>query len=200
MAADLDADAALMLKVREGDLQAFESLVEKHKQGVYNVVCRNVGDPVEAEDLTQNVFIQVFKSAGRYKVQARFTTWLYTIARNLCLNEIRRRLRHRTESLESGHEEEDYPVVRQHADAAALLPSDLVLRGELEAQVERAILGLPEKQRLALLMCREEALSYEDMAKVLKCSLSATKSLIHRARETLKQQLKPYLDDGTYRE
>jgi RNA polymerase sigma-70 factor, ECF subfamily len=199
MAANDDPDAALMLRVREGDMAAFEDLVEKYKQPVLNVLYRTLPDAAEAEDLAQNVFLQVYKSARRYQATARFSTWLFTIARNLCLNEIRRRSRHPADSLDQPGPEEDRPA-RQYEDVKTLEPGDLALRRELEAKVEEAIAALPEKQRTALLLCREEELSYEDMARVLGCSLSATKSLIHRGRETLKEQLKPYLRTGAWHE
>jgi RNA polymerase sigma-70 factor, ECF subfamily len=200
MTGDLDPDAALMMRVREGDLEAFEALVEKFKQPVYNLVCRTLHDPTEAEDVSQNVFVQVYKSAARYRVTARFSTWLFTIARNLCLNELRRRSRHPADSLEQAGSPEENPAGWQFEDVKAIHPTDLVLRGELEAKVQEAIDALPEKQRIALLLCREEELSYEDIGEVLGCSLSATKSLIHRARETLKSQLKPYLESGAWEE
>src|ERR1051325_2156116 len=101
MAANLDHDASLMLRVKRGDRQAFEELVNKYKQPVTNVIYRTLGDATEAEDLAQNVFLQVYKSADRYRVEAKSSTWLYTIARNLCLNEIRRRSRHPADSLDS---------------------------------------------------------------------------------------------------
>ena len=193
----LESDAALMLRVREGDAAAFETLVEKYKQPVFHLLYRNLQDAAEAEDLAQNVFLQVYKAASRYRVTAKFSTWLFTIARNLCLNEIRRRSRHPAESLDHALTDDEH-APRQHEDVKTVLPHDLVLRRELEAKVEQAIAALPEKQRTALLLCREEELSYEDIAKVIGCSLSATKSLIHRARETLKQQLKPYLRTGAW--
>jgi RNA polymerase sigma-70 factor (ECF subfamily) len=89
MSSNADPDAALMLRVREGDRSAFQSLVEKYKQPVINLIARTIGDAVEAEDIAQHVFVQVFKSAHRYEVTAKFSTWLFTIARNLSLNEIR---------------------------------------------------------------------------------------------------------------
>ena len=101
MPANLDPDAALMLRVQQGDTAAFAELVEKYKQPVMNFACRTIRDATEAEDLAQNVFIQVYKSARRYRSSARFSTWLFTIARNLCLNEIRRRSRHPAESLDA---------------------------------------------------------------------------------------------------
>src|SRR6185295_14352695 len=94
MSSNADPDAALMLRVREGDRSAFELLVEKYKQPVINLVARTIGDVTEAEDIAQHVFVQVYKSAHRYEVTAKFSTWLFTIARNLSLNEIRRRSRH----------------------------------------------------------------------------------------------------------
>src|SRR6188472_3383472 len=109
MSDTLDPDADLMLRVKQGDMAAFEELVEKYKQPITNLICRTLQDPAESEDLAQNVFLQVYKSAHRYRVSAKFSTWLYTIARNLCLNEIRRRSRHPAESLDQDHEHEDHP-------------------------------------------------------------------------------------------
>src|SRR5262245_53032757 len=100
MAAEHDPDAALMLRVKQGDGGAFTELVDKYKQPVMNVVYRMLRDATEAEDLAQNVFIQVYRSAHRYQVAAKFSTWLFTITRNLCLNEIRRRSRHPTDSID----------------------------------------------------------------------------------------------------
>lgn len=200
MFASLDPDAALMLKVRDGDRSAFETLVEKYKQPVINLVARTVGDPTEAEDIAQHVFVQVYKSAHRYQVTAKFSTWLFTIARNLSLNELRRRSRHPASSLDETFAGDDEHPIRQAPDTRTFGPTDQLLQGELEAKVEEAIAALPEKQRTALLMCRHEEFSYEEIARVVGCSLSATKSLIHRARETLKERLKPYLRSGAWRE
>jgi RNA polymerase sigma-70 factor (ECF subfamily) len=200
MSVDFDPDAALMLKVREGDRSAFETLVEKYKQPVVNLVARTIGDFTEAEDIAQHVFVQVYKSAHRYEVTAKFSTWLFTIARNLSLNELRRRSRHRADSLDETFANDDDHPIRQAPDLQTSGPTDSLLRDELEAKVEEAIAELPEKQRTALLMCRHEEFSYEEIARVVGCSLSATKSLIHRARETLKERLKPYLRSGAWRE
>jgi len=199
MAANLDPDAALMLRVKRGDRTAFEELVNKYKQPVMNVVFRMLGDATEAEDLAQNVFVQVFKSADRYRVSARFSTWLFTIARNLCLNEIRRRSRHPAESLDAPHPDQEDQPLRQFEDAKIFSPPDSLLQGELERKIQQALSDLPESQRIAILLCREQELSYEEIARVLGCSLSATKSLIHRARETLRQKLKPYLRTGAWK-
>jgi RNA polymerase sigma-70 factor (ECF subfamily) len=200
MAVERDPDADLMLRVKKGDATAFEELVDKYKQPVLNLVYRTLRDTSEAEDLAQNVFIQVFKSADRYRVEAKFTTWLFTIARNLCLNEIRRRSRHPAESLDAAQTPDDEGSSRQFEDRRNTSAPDLLLRDELTNKVEEALASLPENQRTAILLFKEKDMSYEEISKILECSLSATKSLIHRGRETLKLKLKPYLKAGTWEE
>lgn len=188
-----------MQRVCRGDEAAFAELVDKYKQAVVNLVARTLHDPAEAEDIAQNVFVQVHKAAHRYEVTARFSTWLFTIARNLCLNEIRRRSRHPADSLESPYPEDEEHPGRQVEDAKAPPPPDALLHTELQQKIQEALADLPEKQRTALLLCQQEELSYEEIAKVVRCSLSATKSLIFRARETLKDRLKPYLSSGAWK-
>lgn len=198
MRPEVDPDAALMLRVQRGDREAFGRLVDRYKQPVISFVYRSLGDLAESEDLAQAVFLQLYKSAGRYRPSGKFSTWLFTIARNLCLNEQRRRARHPAESLDAHLVDgEGGSWVASRASAAAG-PVELALRHELEGRVEEAIQGLPENQRTALLLCREEEFSYDDISRVLGCSLTATKSLIHRARETLKRRLKPYLSSGAW--
>jgi RNA polymerase sigma-70 factor (ECF subfamily) len=198
MAAPLDADAQLMLRVKRGDTAAFATLVDKYKQPVLNLVTRTLHDATEAEDLAQNVFVQIWKSRTRYRASAKFSTWLFTIARNLCLNEIRRRARHPAEPLDAPHPEHEGEPLHQPPDARTISPPDALLHGELERKIEEALAALPENQRTAILLCRQEELSYEEIAEVVGCSLSATKSLIFRGRETLKQKLKPYLRSGDW--
>jgi len=200
MSAERDPDAALMLRVKQGDTAAFEQLVEKYKQPVMNVVYRMLHDATEAEDVAQNVFVQVYKSAARYEVSSKFSTWLFTIARNLSLNELRRRSRHPADSMDAGHPEQEEQPSQQFEDKKTFSPPESLLHGELEQKIEEALTELPENQRTAILLCRQDELSYEDIAKVLQCSLSATKSLIHRGREALKQKLKPYLRTGVWRD
>lgn len=194
-----DVDALLMARIQKGDRRAFEELVDKYKQPVMNFAYRFVPDAAEAEDLAQMVFIQVFKSAQRYRVTARFTTWLFTIARNLCFNEIRRRSRHPTEPLEIQSPEESGKPGKQMEDTRVDSPPDTVLRAELVEKVQEALRELPENQRTAILLFQEQQLPYEEIGKILGCSLSATKSLIHRGRETLKKKIKPYLQTGQWK-
>lgn len=185
-----------MLAVQRGDREAFTQLVGRFQQPIYNFILRTLRDETEAEDLTQVTFVQVWKSAARYSVKARFSTWLYTIARNLCLNEIRRRSRHGAESLEGSQTDDERAV--QFEDRSAPPPGGEVLQGELEEKLAAALGDLPENQRTAIVLCQQEELSYEEIAAVLGCSLSATKSLIFRGRETLKARLKAYLKTGEW--
>ena len=199
--ATTDPDAALMLRVKRGDRAAFEELVAHYQQPVLNFVYRTLPDSTEAEDLAQGTFVQVWKSADRYEPNAKFSTWLFTIARNLCLNELRRRYRHPADSLDApAHADSDEPRGHSVEDKRETTAPDTLLRGELEAKVAEAVAALPENQRTALLLWQQDDLGYEDIAKVLGCSLSAVKSLIHRARETLKTRLKPYLRTGEWGE
>ncbi len=189
-----------MRKIRRGDREAFATLVDKYKQPVINFTARILNDSHEAEDIAQNVFIQVHKAADRYDVSARFSTWLFTIARNLCLNELRRRSRHPAESMDANLEADEEHPARQIEDASVPSPPDAAMHGELKEKIQSALATLPENQRTALLLCQQNELSYEEIAKVVGSSLSATKSLIFRARETLKQKLKPYLRTGEWKD
>src|SRR3982750_2169941 len=164
MPPNFDPDAALMLRVKQGDTAAFTELVEKYKQPVMNLAYRTLRDAPEAEDLAQNVLVQVYKSADRYKSTAKFSTWLFTIARNLCLNEIRRRSRHPAESLDASQTEYEDQPIRQFEDIKTFSPKDNALQSELEQKLQNAMDELPENQRTAMLLCREEELSYEDIS------------------------------------
>lgn len=190
-----DPDTELMLKVRRGNRVAFEALVVKYQRPVINTIYRSIGDAAEAEDLAQNVFVQVWKSRGRYLPTAKFSTWLFTIARNMCLNEVRRRARHPADSLDKPVTDaaEGSESVWQVPDQQAKPASEEALAAELRKRVDVALAALPETQRTAMLLLRHQNMAYEDIAKVMRCSLSATKSIIHRARAILRDQLKPYL-------
>lgn len=180
-----------MLRVKEGDMEAFEVLVERHQHMVVGTVAKMLGGESEAEDIAQQVFIRVWKSAGRYEPTAKFTTWLMTIARNLVFNESRRRSRSRLLPLES--EDSDAPPI-QHADVSTSSPQEVLLDGELRSAVDQAIASLPEPQRVAIVLRRYENMPYEDIAQVLRTSVPAVKSILFRARNELRDRLKKYLD------
>jgi RNA polymerase sigma-70 factor, ECF subfamily len=186
-----ESDVALMTRVRDGDTDAFRVLIERHQRAVINTIHRAIGDAWEAEDLAQRVFLQVYRSAKRYKPTAKFTTWLFTITRNTILNEHRRRSRHAAESLEAlQNPPHGEGGGWEAADATTPDPSHEVIERELQDKIMEVIQQLPEAQRTAVILCRYEGLSYEEIAEILGCSVSATKSLLHRARLTLKEKLR----------
>jgi RNA polymerase sigma-70 factor (ECF subfamily) len=186
-----DADAGLMLRVRRGDRQAFRELVERHQRAVIQTIARGIGDEWEAEDLAQRVFLQVWRSASRYEPTAKFTTWLFTIVHNTILNERRRRARRAAESLDAlSRPDEQGEFGAQFSDAESPDPARAAAERELQARISAAIRELPDNQRTAVVLCRFEGLSYEEIAEVLHCSVPAVKSLLHRARETLKERLR----------
>jgi RNA polymerase sigma-70 factor (ECF subfamily) len=196
-----DADAELMLRAQRGDRSAFDLLVQRWQQPVLHFVFRTLPDADEAEDLAQAVFVQLWRTAPRYQATARFSTFLFTIARNLCLNEVRRRSRHPIQPIDNavpGNDGGEGERQRQYPDARQVSADVTLQQAELVEKVDEALADLPEKQRTALALCREGELSYEEIADVLGTSLQATKSLIHRARETLKSRLKPYLQTGKW--
>ena len=193
-----DADADLMLRVKRGNREAFDLLMQRWQQPVISFIYRTLPDADEAEDLSQAVFVQLWKSAARYEVAAKFSTFLFTIARNLCLNELRRRARHPADSLDEPHPDDEAHPYRQIEDRRESSASEATQNAELVTKVQEALDALPEKQRTAIILCREGELSYEQIADLLGTSLQATKSLIHRGRETLKARLKPYLRTGEW--
>ena len=195
----VDADADRMMRVQQGDLQAFEGLVDQYKRPIFNLVYRMLRDRDEAEDITQKVFIQVYRASDRYRPTAKFSTWIFTIARNLTLNEIRRRSRKPwTDSLDETTDGEGPTQRLDPPDHRARPANQELAHQEFLECLEQAIDQLPENQRIAVLLCREGDISYEEMAKVMGCSLSAVKSLIFRGRETIKKRAQNYLLTGDW--
>jgi RNA polymerase sigma-70 factor, ECF subfamily len=188
--ADGDAeDVRLMQLVSRGETDAFEQLIERHQTLVAGTIARMLGSNSDVEDIAQQVFLRVWKSAGRYKPTAKFTTWLLKITRNLVFNELRRRKRHATMPLQSGTEQEELPL----KDEQSVAPDASLLEAELQRAIDAAIAQLPETQRMALVLRRYEELSYEEIGDVLKLSVPAVKSLLFRARTELRQRLSTYL-------
>jgi len=179
----------LMRLVGRGDTSAFEELIERHQALVAGTVARMLGSNSDVEDIAQQVFIRVWKSARRYVPRAKFTTWLLKITRNLVFNEMRRTKRHAHVSLQSEPGAEDPPL----KDEMNLAPDASLLEVELQRTIEEAILQLPETQRMALVLRRYEQLSYERIAEVLDLSVPAVKSVLFRARTELRSRLSKYL-------
>src|SRR5947209_7495248 len=183
-------DVRLMQLVAGGDTTALEQLIERHQALVAGTVARMLGSNSEVEDIAQQVFIRVWKSAGRYVARAKFTTWLLKITRNLVFNEMRRAKRHPHLPVQIEPDAEEMPL----KDEATATPDATLLQAELQAEIEKAIMLLPDTQRMALVLRRYEELSYEDIADVLDLSVPAVKSLLFRARTELRERLKDYLE------
>ena len=183
----------LMIEVAQGSHRAFSELVVLHQHSIVGTVAKMLGNPDDAEDLAQQVFLRVWKSAPRYQPTAKFTTWLFTITRNLVFNEVRRRQRKPVFSLQ---EQEEANPGHLPADEGQN-PEQAALQKELEQAVDRAIAALPDKQRLAVVLRRYEDLPYEQIGEILGLSLSAVKSLLFRARMQLRNDLRAYLADDS---
>ena len=187
-----DPDVVLMLKFQQGDKFAFEELLDKYQKPVINFIYRMIQNKDEADDLAQDVFIRVYNSAKTYRPTAKFSTWIYTIARNICLNELRKKER-RNISLDQGIPTQEGELKREIASPEGSSPYEDASKHELQELVKEAIESLPVNQRMAVVLRRYQLLSYEEIAKTMDCSVSAVKSLLNRAKESLKEKLKSYV-------
>jgi RNA polymerase sigma-70 factor, ECF subfamily len=186
LAAAIDYDAELMLRVKGGDEASFGVLLEKHRNPVIHFLYRMVQNRAVAEELAQEVFLRVYRSRASYEPTAKFTTWLFRIATHLALNSLRDRKNERNqESLDDAYE--DQPV-RQVSDRQPNIEQAMLYQARL-ADVKKAIQTLPEKQRAAVLMHKYQEMEYSQIARALNCSESAVKSLLFRAYETLRARL-----------
>ena len=181
-----DADADLMLRVREGDPASFGLLLERHRGPVIHFLYRMVQNQAVAEELAQEVFLRVYKSRATYEPAAKFTTWLFRIATHLGLNWIRDG---RGEKLQRSLDQQTRESGgKQLPDRTKTVEEELVHQAKLR-EVRRAIQSLPSKQRAAVMMHKYEEMEYAQIAMVLSCSESAVKSLLFRAYEALRSRL-----------
>jgi len=180
-----DPDAALMVRVAKGDRASFEQLVLKYQRSVINTAFRYTGNPSVAEELAQDVFVRVYRAASTYRPDARFSTWLFTIVRNICANYRTREGRY-DQQMDADTDPDSY--FRQQES-----PENAVVRKEIQQQVQDAILSLPESLRMPLILNHFNQLQYEEIAKILNVSLAAVKVRIHRAKLALADKLKDYV-------
>ena len=181
-----ESDDVLMRAVATGDQQAFRRFVERHQSLVIGTVARMLGAG-DAEDIAQQVFLNVWKSAPRWRPEAKVTTWLMTITKRLVFNESRRRSRSRI--LTRKCEDDPSPEI----PGATPSPDREILERELHEAIGTAMTLLPAKERMAVVLRRYEGMSYEEIASVLGTTVPAVKSLLFRARNTLREKLGPYL-------
>jgi RNA polymerase sigma-70 factor (ECF subfamily) len=186
-------DADVMLRVKAGDQEAFEYLVEKYRRPMVNFMYRMAHNSAAAEDLAQEVFLRVYRSREGYEATAKFTTWLYRIATNLAMNHVRDTRNERPEKTVSLDEPDQETGLTMDVPDAALSAEQTILRRERLAAIRQRVQALPERQRLAVLMHKYQQMDYKQIGEVLKLSESATKSLLFRAYETLREQLKEFL-------
>ena len=190
-----DPDVLLMLEFQKGNQAAFEALMRKYYRRVLNFIYRFCANEESAEDLTQEVFIKVYRQADKYTAQSKFQTWLFTIAKNLALNELRRpHYRQKKISIDEG--QDDQPELKMDLPAPKRSRPDYeILQQEKARAVQKAIAALPENQRIAVLLRRYEDFSYEEIAQALNCSVEAVKSILNRAKNNLKDLLKDFIQD-----
>ena len=194
-----DPDVRLMLQVRHGDATAFTELVLRYQNRLLTVLEHLVGNREQAEDLAQEVFVRVFKARERYEPEAKFSTWLFTIANNIASNALRSRSRRREVGVPEGNgAESSRPMsLDQIAKAASgAMPTRVLDRAEQAEMVRSAVASLNERQRMALLLAKFEGMSYQDIAQTMGLSVQAIKSLLSRARVNLKEILTPYVEQG----
>ncbi|MBL4846072.1 MAG: RNA polymerase sigma factor [Planctomycetes bacterium] len=185
-----DPDVALMLALQAGDESALGVLIERNGRSVLNLAYRYLGDRSAAEDVLQESFLKLYQARERYRPEARLRTYLLRIATNLCISRLRKK---RPSSLD-GHREEGEGGI-DPADPEAPAPNQSLLTGELHERVRAAVMQLPERQRIAILLNKFEGLDYKETAAQIGLSVPATKSLLHRARMALKDALAEYVDE-----
>jgi RNA polymerase sigma-70 factor (ECF subfamily) len=186
-------DAAIMLELRAGNMAGFDFLIQKYRKPIIHFMYRMVRNQAIAEELAQEVFLRVYRSRETYRAEARFSTWLYRIATNLGVNHVRDNRHERTASTiyldEADSETGTTPDV---ADTTPGAEANLLRRERLNA-IRQHVLALPERQRVAVLMHKYEGMDYRQIGDVLRLSESATKSLLFRAYQTLREKLKPFV-------
>lgn len=186
-------DAEVMLRVKAGDESAFDYLVQKYRRPMVSFMYRMLRNAAAAEDLAQEVFLRVYRSRETYEASAKFTTWLYRIASNLAANYARDTRYERPENVISVDEQDQETGLSLEIPDGALTAEELIMHRERMAAIRHRVQALPERQRLAVIMHKYQQMDYRQIAEILKLSESATKSLLFRAYETLRVQLREFL-------
>jgi RNA polymerase sigma-70 factor (ECF subfamily) len=187
------SDVDLMLRVKAGDESAFTGLVQKYRRPMVGFMYRFCHNPATAEELAQEVFLRVYRSRATYEPSAKFTTWLYRIATNLAVNNARDTRHERPENTVRLDEPDQETGTTPDLADEAITVEEQMLKRERLAAIRSKVNALPERQRLAVVMHKYQQMDYREIAGVLKLSESATKSLLFRAYETLREQLKEFV-------
>jgi RNA polymerase sigma-70 factor, ECF subfamily len=189
----VDPDAEVMLRAKAGDQSAFDYLVQKYRRPMVSFMFRMARNAAAAEDLAQEVFLRVYRSRQSYEASAKFTTWLYRIATNLAVNHARDTRHERPEMQVSLDEPDEESGTTLELPDASLTAEQQMVRRERMLAIRTKVEALPEQQKLAVIMHKYQQMDYKQIAEVLKKSESATKSLLFRAYETLREQLKEFI-------
>jgi len=193
-----DPDVRLMLEVRDDNAGAFEELMLRYQGRLLTVLEHLVGDRDQAEDLTQEVFLRVYRSRKSYVAGAKFSTWLFTIANNAASNALRKKFRRREVSLkvrESGPLGNN-PLEGAVQASSGQMPARQLDKAEMRDIIRLALESLNDRQRMAVLLCKFEGMSYADIGEAMEMTPQAIKSLLSRARVNLREVLEPYLEHG----
>ncbi|HMH02477.1 MAG TPA: sigma-70 family RNA polymerase sigma factor [Terriglobales bacterium] len=186
-------DAEVMLRVKAGDEAAFGYLLQKYRRPMLNFMYRMARNPAVAEELAQEVFLRIYRSREKYEAGAKFTTWLYRIATNLAVNHARDTRHERPENTVSLDEPDENTGVAMDVPDGSLSAEEMLVRRERLSAIRQRVQSLPERQRIAVIMHKYQQMDYREISLVLKLSESATKSLLFRAYETLRGQLKEFV-------
>ncbi len=184
-------DIELMSRIARGEEAAFSRLLEKHQHAVIGTIAKMTHHSADTEDLAQQVFLRIWKSAKRYQPKAKFTTYLFTITRNLVFNYCGKQSRRKEYSLDADADN----FQPEKAIDQTPSPDDALEDNELKKKIEAAIASLPEKQRLAVTLRQQERMPYEEISNILNLSIPSVKSILFRARKSLREKLQPYLED-----
>jgi len=187
------SDAEIMLRVREGDDSGFSILIEKYRKQIVHFMFRMSRNQAVAEELAQEVFLRVYRSRENYEASAKFTTWLYRIASNLAVNRARDTRHERPENTVSLDEPDQNTGLTMDVADDSLSAEEAIVRRERLAAIRQRVQALPERQRMAVIMHKYQQMDYRQIAEILKLSESAIKSLLFRAYETLRGQLKEFV-------
>ena len=189
----IEPDNELMKRVAKGDDDAFKTLFDRHYRLAYSVIYRHIGVQNIAEDLVQEAFLRVYRFAPKYKPTAKFSTWLYTVVNNLCLNYKRDKARDRLRLVSGRSGDEGNPL--EELSPGEEDDHDALDQAERVRMVQEAIAELPENQRMALILSRYEDKSYDEIAEIMDTTVAAIKSLTSRARTTLKEKLARFFEE-----
>ncbi len=193
-----EADEALMLLYQKGEVRAFEVLLTRHRRPVFNFLLRSVGSRETAEDMLQETFLRVIKGANNYKRQAKFTTWLYTIARNLCVDHSRRQKHRKTTSLDqpiaSGPDDNSSRTVLDNVAASDMNAARTAINRQLHTSIHHAINALPDEQREVFLLREFQSLPFSEIGEIVGATENTVKSRMRYALTKLRSHLAEYKD------